>query len=98
MCGILGEMPWKIHKSARYHETINSLEEKGFDHGTNNNKAYFSFGFFFDVLFLLILAQSLCDSIPILQMVNKIRALRAEILDCDFPDENSNIGFRLSLL
>ena len=84
-------MPW-------CHETMNSLEEKGFDHGTNNNKAYFSFGFFFDVLFLLILAQSLCDSIPILQMVNKNRALRAEILDCDFPDENSNIGFRLSLL
>ena len=73
---------------------MNSLEEKGFDHGTNNNKAYFSFG----VLFLLILAQSLCNSIPILQMVNKNRALRAEILDCDFPDGNSNIGFRLSLL
>ena len=80
-------VPW-------YHETMNSLEEKGFDHGTNNNKAYFSFG----VLFLLILAQSLCNSIPILQMVNKNRALRAEILDCDFPDGNSNIGFRLSLL
>ena len=57
-------VPW-------YHETMNSLEEKGYDHGTNNNKAYFSFG----VLFLLILAQSLCNSIPILQMVNKNRAL-----------------------
>ena len=57
-------MPW-------YHESINSLEEKGFDNGANNNKAYFSFGFFFGVLFILIFAQSLCDSIPILQMVNK---------------------------